>query len=91
MRARRMRLSLAATIVVVMSALAGWSLTTAYGVLGGDVAVAQYYYEDNKVTICHKGKSTITVSESAVPAHQEHGDTIGPCPTDSSLPEPADP
>ena len=31
-----------------------------------------------KVTICHKGK-TITVAEPAVPAHLGHGDTVGPC------------
>lgn len=37
-----------------------------------------------KVTLCHKpnGKNphTITVSESAVPAHLAHGDTLGACP-----------
>jgi len=32
-----------------------------------------------KVTICHKGKN-ITVSESAVKAHLNHGDSLGPCP-----------
>jgi len=32
----------------------------------------------NKVTICHKGR-TITISESALPAHLAHGDTIGAC------------
>jgi hypothetical protein len=37
-------------------------------------------------TICHRppgnpsNAQTITVSESAVPAHQRHGDTMGPCP-----------
>jgi hypothetical protein len=37
-----------------------------------------------KVTICHKAgehnQHTITVAKPAVPAHQKHGDTIGPCP-----------
>lgn len=33
-----------------------------------------------KVTICHKGKNTISVAESAVSAHLAHGDTLGPCP-----------
>jgi len=33
----------------------------------------------DKVTICHKGK-TITVSESALKAHLDQGDTLGPCP-----------
>jgi hypothetical protein len=31
-----------------------------------------------KVTVCHKGK-TITISKKAWPAHQRHGDTLGPC------------
>jgi hypothetical protein len=31
-----------------------------------------------KVTICHNGH-TITISQSALPAHRRHGDTIGPC------------
>jgi len=30
------------------------------------------------VDICHKG-NTITVAEPAVPAHLNHGDTLGPC------------
>jgi hypothetical protein len=38
---------------------------------------------EGKVTICHKPHSknphTITVSRSALPAHLDHGDTIGPC------------
>jgi hypothetical protein len=32
-----------------------------------------------KVTLCHNGH-TITVGAPAVPAHQAHGDTLGPCP-----------
>ena len=32
-----------------------------------------------KVTICHKGKKTISISKSAWPAHQRHGDTLGTC------------
>ena len=79
MRGPRTRRSLACAIVVTMSALAGWSLSTAYGVLGGDVAVAQYYYEGKKVTICHK-RTTIVVSENSVAMHLGHGDTLGPCP-----------
>ncbi len=35
-----------------------------------------------KVTICHKGKVTLSVSVNAVRAHQrQHHDTIGACPT----------
>jgi hypothetical protein len=36
--------------------------------------------EEEKVTICHKGKNTITIGISALPAHLAHGDTMGPCP-----------
>ncbi len=36
--------------------------------------------EAGKVTICHKGKRTISVGAPAVPAHLAHGDTLGPCP-----------
>ena len=32
-----------------------------------------------KVTICHKGKNTITISVNALPAHLAHGDTCGAC------------
>jgi Ni/Co efflux regulator RcnB len=32
----------------------------------------------HKVTICHRGH-TISVSKSALQAHLNHGDTIGPC------------
>jgi hypothetical protein len=37
--------------------------------------------DDNtrKVTICHKGRNTISVGEPAVPAHLAHGDTEGAC------------
>jgi hypothetical protein len=32
-----------------------------------------------KVTLCHKGKNTLSVSVNAVPAHRRRGDTLGPC------------
>ena len=41
-------------------------------------SAAQDQYQPQKVTICHKGH-TITISESALPAHLAHGDTVGPC------------
>ena len=41
-------------------------------------------YEPQKVTICHvRGNGrrvTITISESALPAHLRHGDSLGACP-----------
>ena len=34
---------------------------------------------NEKVTLCHKGKNTITISANALPAHLNHGDTRGTC------------
>ena len=45
-----------------------------------DRSAAQSQYGPHHVTICHKGH-TITVDEHALPAHLDHGDTLGPCPT----------
>ena len=42
----------------------------------GTAAEGQY---GKKVTLCHKGKKTITVGKAAVPAHLRHGDTVGTC------------
>ncbi|MEO5575593.1 MAG: hypothetical protein ABIR67_11025 [Gaiellaceae bacterium] len=42
------------------------------------ITAAQGAY-GKKVTICHKGKKTISVGKSALPAHQRHGDTLGSC------------
>jgi hypothetical protein len=42
-----------------------------------------------KVTLCHKGKHTITVGTPAEDAHLRHGDTPGVCPTAEAKPEPA--
>ena len=38
--------------------------------------------QENKTTVCHKGRKTITIGVSALPAHRAHGDTEGPCPCD---------
>jgi hypothetical protein len=35
--------------------------------------------EGGKVAVCHKGKKTIYVGESAVDAHLAHGDYVGMC------------
>ncbi|QDI88895.1 hypothetical protein Nisw_04845 [Candidatus Nitrosopumilus sp. SW] len=39
---------------------------------------------NEKVTICHKGKNTITISTNALLAHLNHGDTKGNCTNDVS-------
>jgi hypothetical protein len=33
-----------------------------------------------KVTLCHKGKKTLTVGAPALAAHERHGDSEGSCP-----------
>ncbi len=35
--------------------------------------------DGEKVTICHKGKNTLSISVDAWPAHAAHGDTLGAC------------
>ena len=40
-----------------------------------------------KVTLCHKEKNTLTVGEPAKEAHLRHGDTVGPCQTEGAAPE----
>jgi hypothetical protein len=35
---------------------------------------------ERMITICHNGKNTLTLPESAIPAHLQHGDQYGPCP-----------
>ena len=31
------------------------------------------------VTLCHKGKKTMTLPREAASAHMDHGDRMGPC------------
>jgi hypothetical protein len=81
-REPRSKLALVAAALlagVVVLALGG----LAYAATSGHASAAQYQY---KITICHhtKGKGgthhvTISVSVRAWPAHQRHGDTMGPC------------
>lgn len=46
-------------------------------------SAAKDQYQEDKTTICHhagpRHRVTITVSNSALPAHLAHGDTIGRC------------
>jgi hypothetical protein len=64
---------LAAVILVALGAMA-YAATDR-----GTSSAAQYQYGNKKVTICHKGKNTITISINAWPAHKAHGDTVGAC------------
>jgi hypothetical protein len=47
-------------------------------VLGATVAIAQPALAA-KALVCHKGKQTLHIAQSAVPAHVGHGDTRGAC------------
>src|SRR3954470_20444856 len=77
--ARRLRVVVAALVsvglLVPLAALGA-------GTSGPTASAAQY-----KITICHHTHSkkhptvTIRVSNKAWPAHQRHGDTLGPCAT----------
>jgi uncharacterized membrane protein YgcG len=75
-RGRRRRIAAAAAAaiatVVAFASLGG------VGMAHGRINLAQYQY-GKKITICHKGKNTITISQAAWPAHQRHGDTQGAC------------
>lgn len=63
---------LVASMLVAVAALGG------VGHAQNVITPAQHAY-GKKVTICHKGKKTISISKSAWPAHQRHGDTLGSC------------
>jgi hypothetical protein len=74
-------IALAFTLVLAIAALAG----AAPG-KPGKPSAAQYQYGPSgkqygktKVTLCHKGKKTITVGAPAAKAHLRHGDKLGPC------------
>ena len=75
----------------VFAAVVAATTLVSFGALGGvglartAIGVAQYEYGgQTKVTLCHKGKNTITVGAPAVPAHMGHGDELGPCARRSS-------
>jgi hypothetical protein len=67
-------------LVAALWALVALSLTVVAGVgfAKSSASAGQYQY-GKKVTICHKGKVTIRISRSALPAHMAHKDTLGPC------------
>ena len=65
-------IAVAVCMVMAFAALGGVGLAQTSGGPGGK----QY---DKKVTICHKGKKTISISKKALPAHLRHGDAVGTC------------
>lgn len=59
-----------------------WALALCLAALAGlgCVAVEPPRGEgQEKVTLCHKGRKTLTVAAPAADAHRRHGDTLGPC------------
>jgi hypothetical protein len=66
--------------VVAIAAVAAFASLGGVGLAKNALALGQYQY-GKKVTICHKGKHTLTVSVKAWPAHQRHNDTLGACAT----------
>jgi hypothetical protein len=77
-------------VVLIAVVVFGWSLVSAFGGISSlastltPSSAAYQYGPYGKVTICHRADDkktvTITISQSALPAHLKHGDTIGPCP-----------
>jgi hypothetical protein len=62
-----------------------WILLLALVVVAIAVLARTMVAKDDNITICHlppgnpSNPQTITVAQSAVAAHQRHGDTLGPC------------
>ncbi len=69
-----------AAVAASIAALVAFASLGGVGLAQGLISLAQYQY-GKKVTICHKGKNTLTISAKAWPAHQRHGDTLGACAT----------
>lgn len=60
----------------------GFDFRTGYGFINIDLAVdaaATDPGNPNKRFVCHKNRTTISISQDAVPAHLAHGDKFGPC------------
>lgn len=69
---------IAAAAVMVACMLVAAAALGGVGHAQNVITAAQGAY-GKKVQVCHKGKKTISISKSAWPAHQRHGDTLGPC------------
>ena len=93
-KSRRVRFAAAGAAALAVGLLASLGAVgyaaRIVGVTGASPVAAQY--PPSKVTICHHTHSqknpfvTITVSERALPAHLRHGDTMGPCTAQASVP-----
>lgn len=65
-------IAVAACMVLAFAALGGVGLAQTSGGPGE----GQY---GKKVTVCHKGKKTLSIGKPALPAHLRHGDQAGTC------------
>lgn len=72
-------LRIAAASALAVFLFAGLAMFGHWGAAGPGSASAEYEYGPGPVTICHKGKTTITVSGSSLDTHLGHGDTVGRC------------
>lgn len=84
-RASTRRIGVASVValgaVIAFAAIGGTGLAGSLAKPGkSQYAPGQYQYSEKKVTVCHKGKVTIRISVNALPAHKQHGDTLGLCP-----------
>lgn len=81
--------ALVQTLTTGTTATTGTTGTT--GTTTGGTTTTTTTTPARKVTICHHTRSKknkhvqITVSRSALAAHQRHGDTVGPCTSASAL------
>lgn len=55
------------------------SAVALFGLVAGCVIVPAEPQQDSKTPVCHKGKKTLYVGDSAVDAHLKHGDYVGVC------------
>jgi hypothetical protein len=72
-----LRIALAIALNILL--FAGLAMFGHWGAGGPRSASAEYEYGPGPVTICHKRKTTITVSGSSLDTHLGHGDTVGAC------------
>jgi hypothetical protein len=68
----------ATAAALVTSLLVAFAALGGVGVAQSAISAVQYQYAQ-KVSVCHKGKKTISISQNAWPAHQRHGDALGTC------------
>lgn len=73
-----MPIRLFVSALFLMGGLAVSGCSTSAGTIPGPEARAQGAQGQERVTICHRGR-TMRVPRPAVQAHLNHGDTLGAC------------